>query len=397
MFGLIFQKELKEILRDKKTFWFVVLFPTVILPILMGGAIWFAGQSLSSKQSEVLEFAVEAPEQWQQQIAELLADDEQLSWQQQKLGATIEQTVNQQQLDFVLQLPPDFDHQRLAAQTWLLYYNQAEDIGQFSRVNDRLVPLFNKWQQQHRINLSLSEVELAGLIAPVTIERKGTAAEREDVGQKIGGMLPYMLIFLCMLGAMMPALDIGAGEKERGTLETLLLTPQKRRTIILAKFAVVSCSSVAVALLTVVSGVVWLLGLGQAFALEQLTEIVQAVGFVDLGLVVCLLVPISMTLSALMLAMSIYARSYKEAQSYLAPVQFVAIVPAIIALIPGTELKGAMLWTPIVNVMIASRELVKGTLDYWLLAPIALSNMLVAAAGVMFCVYWFSQERVLFR
>ncbi|WP_298441758.1 ABC transporter permease [uncultured Ferrimonas sp.] len=399
MFWHIVKKEVSELRRDKKSFWFLVLFPTLLLPLLMGGAIWFAGQTIKGKQSETLEFAVLAPSSWQQQLGQLLSQDEQMNWQQQRLlnAEQIPELINNKQLDFVLQLPAGFDPNTLQSHVWQLHYNQADDVGQFSRVKQQLSPLFEQWQQQYQQQLGLTETQVAGLKQPIELQEIGTAAEREDIGEKVGGMLPYMLIFLCLMGAMIPALDIAAGEKERGTLETLLLAPQQRRTIVLAKFFVVTGASITVALLTVVSGLLWLLGIGQALAAEKLLQAVNAVGLGDLALVLLALVPIAMILAALMLTMSFFARSYKEAQGYLAPVQFVAIVPAIVAIVPGTELTGGILWTPIVNVMVASKELVKGTLDYALLLPIALSNLSLALLLLVLCVYWVSQEKVLFR
>lgn len=399
MFWHIVLKELKELRRDKKSFWFIILFPTVLLPLLIGGATFIAGKTITNKQAQQQAFAIEAPQAWQNQLGELLQKDEQLDWQQDKYTGNdnIAAVVNSGDLSFVLQLPNDFDPQRLESQTWQLHYNQADDVGQFRKVEDALTPLFEQWQQDYQQQLGLTQAQLDGVIAPVVLDKVGTAEQREDVGEKIGGMLPYMLIFLCMMGAMIPALDIGAGEKERGTLETLLLSPQSRRTIILAKYSVVTGCSITVALLTVISGLAWTLGLGQALALEQLIEAVSSVGLVDLGLVLLCLLPIAMILSALMLIAAIYARTYKEAQSYIGPMQMVAIIPAMIAIIPGTELTGAYLWSPIVNVMVASKELVKGTMDYWLLLPIGLSNLVTALALLAFCVYWFSQEKVLFR
>ncbi len=398
MFWLMVSKELKELRRDRKTFWFVVLFPTVILPLLLVFGVWLASSSITKKQSESLSFAIVAEPQWQQQLAELLEQDPQLQWRQSLFTEeqAIRTLINQGELDFILQLPPNFSPGQ-QSQQWFLHYNQAMDLGQFQRVEVQLEPLFVQYQQQFQQQLQLTDEQLTLLLEPVKLVHQGTAAMRENVGEKMGGMLPYMLIFLCLMGAMIPALDLAAGEKERGTLETLLLAPMQRYSIVLAKYFVVVLCSIGVALLTVISGLVWLLGLGRALAMEQLAKAVSAVGLLDLGLVLLALLPIAMILGALMLTASFFARTYKEGQSYLAPVQFVAILPAVIAILPGTELKGGYLWTPIVNVMIASKELIKGTLDYALLLPVFASNLIVALLLLLVSVYLISQERVLFR
>ncbi|WP_035387502.1 ABC transporter permease [Ferrimonas senticii] len=398
MFATIVIKELRELRRDNKSFWFVVLFPTVILPLLIAGALWFGAQTVTEKHQQALRFAIIAPEQWQQTVASSLDGSDGIVWQQAGLQQrSVQEAINADQLDFVLQIPTEFAPTSMQSFSWQLHYNQTEDFGQFGRIEAALEPLIAAWQQQHQQTLGLSDQQLAGLLEPVALERVGIAAEREDIGAKAGGMLPYMLIFLALLGAMIPALDLGAGEKERGTLETLLLAPQKRSTIILAKSTVITSASIAVALLTVISGLVWLTVAGQMLAIDKLLAAITAIGWLDLTLLLLMLLPISMILAALMLAASIYARSYKEGQSYVGPVQFIAAIPAIVAIMPGVELQGGYLWTPVINVMVASKELLKGTIDYLLLVPIALTNLVTAAAMLAFCIYWVSQEKVLFR
>jgi sodium transport system permease protein len=75
----------------------------------------------------------------------------------------------------------------------------------------------------------------------------------------------------------------------------------------------------------------------------------------------------------------------------------VVIIPAMLALLPGVELKGGWAWAPLVNVALAMKELVKGTMDYYKLIAIFGSTVVIAGALIAFCIYWFKQEKVLFR
>src|SRR5690606_33135513 len=86
------------------------------------------------------------------------------------------------------------------------------------------------------------------LLEPIAVEVRGTASKRERIGEAMGGMLPYLFIVFCFLGALYPAIDLGAGEKERGTLETLLLAPVSRAAIVVGKFAVVFTTGLTSAL-----------------------------------------------------------------------------------------------------------------------------------------------------
>jgi len=132
-------------------------------------------------------------------------------------------------------------------------------------------------------------------------------------------------------------------------------------------------------------------------AIGFVSKFIASIGVVDVALVFLMLVPIVSMFAAILLSLSIYARSYKEAQGYMTPLVFVVIVPVILAAIPGIELKGIWAWVPLTNVALAIKELIKGTMDYLQLFAIFGSSVIIAAALIAFCVYWFNQEKVLFR
>lgn len=195
----------------------------------------------------------------------------------------------------------------------------------------------------------------------------------------------------------MPAADLGAGEKERGTLETLLISPVERYKIVLGKFLTIGFAGVTTALLTVSSMAIWGLVLSQGMAIKFVMEFMGAISLLDFVLVFLMLIPVVAIFASLLLTLSIYARSFKEAQSYMGFLILIAIVPIIFALLPGVELKGGWAWVPLTNVALAVKELIKGTMDYFQLFAIFGSTALIAGAMIAFSVYWFNQEKVLFR
>ncbi len=185
---------------------------------------------------------------------------------------------------------------------------------------------------EHLTELGLSIIEQYELLkTPIKLESIDTADQRENFGEKVGGFIPYMLIILCLTGAMYPAIDLGAGEKERGTLETLLLTPIARLSLVLGKFLTIMTTSITTALITVSSLVFWSYLIGKITEVKQVSEIMAAVGLADVILMILMLVPISAIFAALVLAISIYARSYKEAQNYMGPLTMVTFMPVMVA------------------------------------------------------------------
>jgi sodium transport system permease protein len=235
------------------------------------------------------------------------------------------------------------------------------------------------------------------VLEPVKVERVNTAESRENVGELIGGWIAYLLVPLCLAGASYPAIDIGAGEKERGTLETLLICPISRSAIVMGKFLTVLTTGLVAALITVVSFGSWGYVIGSMMGVDIVEKAMSTLGLIDLTLILALLIPLTAIFAALLLSLSIYARSYKEAQNYIGPLTMVIFMPLVVSILPGIELNWKLAMVPVLNVALGIKELVKGTIDYSLLAVVLLSTLVLAGAMIAFCVSWFQKEKVLFR
>jgi sodium transport system permease protein len=254
-----------------------------------------------------------------------------------------------------------------------------------------------KLQQAKLVALGVSVENIPAVLEPVAVEKLNTAESRENIGELIGGWIAYLLIPLCLAGASYPAMDIGAGEKERGTLETLLICPIARTSIVLGKFLTVLTTGLVTAAITVVSFGGWGYLIGSIAGVDVVEKTMSTLGLLDLTLILALLIPLTATLAAVLLSLSIYARSYKEAQNYIGPLTMVVFMPLVISILPGIELNWKLALVPVLNVALGIKELVKGTIDYSLLALILLSTVALAGAMIAFCVSWFQREKVLFR
>ena len=126
-------------------------------------------------------------------------------------------------------------------------------------------------------------------------------------------------------------------------------------------------------------------------------EVLQSIGTGDLLLIAVMLLPLAAVFAAMLLSISIYAKSFKEAQSYAAPLQMLMILPAFVAMLPGVELDWGTAMIPVTNVSLAIKELIKGTMDPTLLVAILGSSTALAVGLLVFCARWFEREDVLFR
>ncbi|MGQ8364042.1 ABC transporter permease [Glaciecola sp. 1036] len=398
----ILKKELLEITRDRKTLFFMIALPILIFPLLIGGVIYLGASAASDAKAKSLDFAV-ITNVANVELADKLAAVDNLNLieltQTPSSDEEIAQLIKSGELDFVLKIPDNYGDDLLnSGQILITLYLNAAQLNFVQERLDEITKEISERNQKAAFEiLGVSPEVQTGLLEPIKIERENVADQRETIGATIGGMIPYFLFILCLQGAMIPAGDIGAGEKERGTLETLLLSPISRTQIVLGKFLTLCVAGVTSALVTVLSIAIWSLVVSQGFQIEKVAEFMSSIDLIDFLLVFFMLVPIVAIFSASLLSLSIYARSYKEAQGYMSPLIFVVLVPVMIALMPGIELKGVYAWIPLTNVALAIKELVKGTMDYFQLLAIFGSSVLLAGALLYFCVYWFNREKVLFR
>jgi sodium transport system permease protein len=395
---LVFLKELKELLRDRKTLFFMIALPLLIFPLIFGGIAFMTKQAIEKAETKVLNYAL-IGEQYAPDIYAGLQQPDKFSRVELAADADFAALIRDETVDFVVVIPENYSSDVLSAgqATIKLYLNDAGLNLVYKRVNEIVEQQGELFQRAAFSQLGLDENQQVALLEPIVLEKINTADSRENWGEKIGGMLPYLLFILCLQGAMAPATDIGAGEKERGTLETLLISPIERNKIVLGKFLTIGFAGTMTALITVASMALWGIVLSQGMALKFVADFMGQIGIIDFVLIFLMLVPVVSIFAAVLLSISIYAKSFKEAQSYMVPLVFLVIVPVVMALMPGVELKGGWAWVPLTNVALAMKELVKGTMDYFQLIAIFGSTMVIAGAALAFCVYWFKQEKVLFR
>ncbi len=244
--------------------------------------------------------------------------------------------------------------------------------------------------------LNLDKAQLTFALNPVKLQERSIANQREKIGALIGGILPYILLLVCLMATVYPAIDLGAGEKERGTLETLLLAPVSRSAIVLAKFSVLFTFGLTAALLMVSSIAGLLLMLGNSID-DGVAKLVSSIGALDLAMLALMLLPTAAIFASLLLSISIYAKSFKEAQGFIQPLMLLVILPIILAMMPGIELNWFWAMVPLTNVSLAMKELIKGTMDYRMFFVIFLSTTMIAGGLLMLCRWWFGREEVLFR
>jgi len=195
---------------------------------------------------------------------------------------------------------------------------------------------------------------------------------------------------------MYPAIDLGAGEKERGTMETLLTAPVNRFHILLGKFGVVVMSGLLSAVVSIV-GLFVALKQSSEIPPEFLELIVRILGWDTILLLLSLLLPLTIFFAGALLSVSLSARSFKEAQSMISPLNIAIIVPAAIGLIPGVTMNYRTALIPVLNVSLATKEIIAGTIQAPHLAMVYVSLITLAILSLWGSAWWFRRESTIFR
>ena len=234
----------------------------------------------------------------------------------------------------------------------------------------------------------------AAFARPVAVADSSVATAQEAGAYALARFLPVLLILMTLLGAFYPAIDLAAGEKERGTLETLLTAPVPAREIVAGKFAAVALIGMAAAaanllsmLLTFQSGVFkFAKAANVQFSLPWSTALLVLVG----------LVPLAVLFSALFLGIAVRSQSFKEAQNALTPVQLASTLPIFVITLPGIEFNAALAAVPVVGIAMMFRELMTGSAG---LVPSLVAfgtTVLYAGLALHFAARAFGREDVLF-
>jgi sodium transport system permease protein len=393
--GIVFRKELVETLRDRRTLFTSLILPILLFPVMIIGFAalgYFVVSGIQRETHTVMLLGEEHAPELARRIRTM--DRVRTVPPAEDYAARIDAKTLRTAVEF----PAGFEERLRSSpetqQEIKLYWYEGE-LRSRAAVNAVEKTIFE--YRKELIKERLTERRLADDVAePFTVETANVAPPERVTGSILGLLLPYFIIILCLTGAMYPAMDLTAGEKERGTMETILVSPVSRADIVAGKFLLVLLTSVTTTALSIASFALTVLAGANVVGRLNL-DIVLAVSGKSIAAVFLMILPLAILFSAALMAIAIYARSYREAQSYLGPLYIVVILPAVFSMLPGIELSPRLALVPILNVSLVAREIFGGVYKWDLIALIFLSTSVIAAAALWFAARQFRREEVLFR
>jgi sodium transport system permease protein len=383
---IVYRKELRDLLRDWRTIMSMVIVPVVVVPVLILGVVKISAVTMKEMPKVMLLGAEGSPE-----TAAALLGLRKFDF----VPASSDYTnlISDKKIRAAVEIPKDFDAavegERKSTVRIYTYEGEPKSMLAVQQLEE-----FFRHRREVLVRRRLLERTLPEtLVTPYDIQRTNVASPRQVGGLVIGMILPYVMIVMCLAGAIYPAVDLTAGEKERGTLETLLCSPVARTHLVLGKVLVVLTVSLATAALSISSNGTALLFLKSSVP----ARLPLALDPLALAGVCAMMIPLAVFLSALAVAVGLFARSSKEANTYLQPMLLLAIVPALIAMLPGVEFNYRLGLIPILNISLLCKELLTGACHWGHVLVVFGSMTMYAALSVAAAVALFKRESVLFR
>ena len=373
---------------------FMIVIPILITPLLVIGSIKFQEYQNKKSEEKVLKIAL-INDSSDFLIKELLAEQKGVQVIEGISIDSLESGIKSDSLQGGLYIDKKFlENIATNATGNIKIYFKSSDLMSKSkkRMQDALEIYKQKTVRDRLDKLNIEDQ----LLEPLNVINVDMSTAKETLGKAVGGFIPYILVMFIFLGAMYPAIDLGAGEKERGSLETLLSSPATKFEITMGKLLVVSLTGM-------VSGLVSVLGISSSlFFIDKIPEQIRATilelinPFMIISIIV-LMIPIAIFFASMLLSISFYSRSFKEAQSLMGPLNMVIVVPLFLSLGPGMEMDHATALMPLINVGLLTKEILAGSVEPIYFIETLLSLLFFAAIGIRFSVYWFEKENTIFR
>lgn len=385
---IIAKKEITDLLRDKRTLMTMIVIPILIFPLIMGITGKITSNNIKKEQEKVLRIGIVQSAN-SATVQQLFDGRQDIKFSLFHDASQFESLIQQDSLDGALlasdSLPEAIANMK-SAQITLLY--KSANWGVKERTVNVLEGYKNKLMNERLAQLNINRQS----IDPVEIKIQDVSSMREKIGQNIGGMIPYILIIFSFIGCMYPAIDIFTNEKERGTLETILVTPVKRLEILFGKMIVVALTGLISAVLSLIGLSVGLKQFSSDLPQDIMGTLLNFIEPSNAIMLIAMLVPLLIFFASLLTMVTTYAKSYKEAQSIISPMMIIIIMPAVIGMMPGIELNFSTALIPIANISLATKEIIAGTISYPMYAVVLCSLLVYAAIGVFAAAIWFGRE-----
>jgi sodium transport system permease protein len=388
---LVYKKEILDIIRDRRTIISMIIIPILIFPII---TIGFSALMLSvmTKTKSELQKVVVVNGEAAPGLTEAIKASGKL---QIVMTDSVEAAILREEIDAAVVIPPDFQTKLKAYDTISvpILFDETESKSEFASQKLRnILSDYRKGIIESRLVDRGMEITLA---EPFQVKTQNIASKEKMGSYVLSLILPYLILILSLTGAMYTAMDLTAGEKERGTMETILTSPIPRWQLATGKLLTILTTSIVATILSIISltaSMAYSVSTGGAMGANMALHVTPTTVIV----IALMMIPTATLFSAILMAISLAARTYKEAQSYVSPFMMVVIMPAMVSFIPGIELGPLLALIPFVNVSLCIKEALMGNFNPLIILLIFASTAIYAGIAIFVAHRLFERESILF-
>ena len=396
---VLINKELKHLFRDTKTIVQTVVVPTFITPVLIGAIFWYI--SSIAQEETVKTYDIAYSGDISNQIYDEIEETDRFTIVPIDSLDNLKLSVQDDSSDIGIYIDDEFNLESSINSTGkvMVFY---KDLDTFSQAKDILMNIINDYEKDI-ISARLNDLNIdENILDPIDLEEEDLTTDKEFAGTFIGALIAFLFIAYILQGSMYPAIEMGAGEKERGTMETLISTNISSVEIIIGKMFSITLSAVITAIFSTLGFILPLiivfLYFGDSIP-DTFFNIVSAIvnPLAILG-IFSMLVPLSIFMGALMLAVSVYSKNPKEAGLLLGNLMIFFFAPAYLPLInPGLEIDLVGSLIPCFSLALHTNALISDNLDPFLFSVTIGSTIVYSLISIYVTYIMFDDEKVIFR
>lgn len=396
---VLINKELKHLFRDTKTIVQTVVVPTFITPVLIGAIFWYI--SSIAQEETVKTYDIAYSGDISNQIYDEIEETDRFTIVPIDSLENLKLSVQDDSSDIGIYIDDEFNLEPSINSTVkvMVFY---KDLDTFSQAKDILMNIINDYKKDI-ISTRLNDLNIdENILDPIDLEEEDLTTDKEFAGTFIGALIAFLFIAYILQGSMYPAIEMGAGEKERGTMETLISTNISSVEIIIGKMFSITLSAVITAIFStlgfILPLIVVFLYFGDSIP-DTFFNIVSAIvnPLAILG-IFSMLVPLSIFMGALMLAVSVYSKNPKEAGLLLGNLMIFFFAPAYLPLInPGLEIDLVGSLIPCFSLALHTNALISDNLDPFLFSVTIFSTIVYSLISIYVTYIMFDDEKVIFR
>ena len=373
----ILKKELRELFRDKKSLAMMLIIPIFIPLIMIGMSALFEMQANKDiEEYNKIGFAYKLSEEEkslaeQMNIEVITGTEEELK---QKYDAEeINAYVTKNEKNYIINTDGS-DNSTFASNLMEEYFNSYKQI------------LQGKYLEENGIK--------AGKVLDIITVSQNALEQDNYFGDYIKNYAFLFIIMAITVSATYPATDTTAGEKERGTLETLLTFPIKSKDIIVGKFLAVSLSSIVTGLISFALAIVALFAAKDMFSIYEGVDIMYSVSSIVFGIIV--IIAYSIFVSGLCISIASTSKTFKEAQSALTPLTFISFFPSFVVFMVGLKTTPVLSIIPFLKYTMIFTDIASGNIDLLNIALMAISTIIYITIIFTYIIKQYKSEKVLF-